>query len=801
MATNNESTKITNQIDISGTTVFTSDAPIEQNSISQDNQPDGMLPIRDQGISDFLAKPFLVGVFAWNSSLIANSTVGSITPEYVLTEPIFSEKITGFKYIRATAVIRLVLNAEPFHAGKLIMSFIPCYHSLSGNEFRESCLNQATQQPNVEIDCRDSMCILRVPYIAPTDYYEISGPNPRIGWGKLDIHVLAPLKTGSGGSNDLDVTCFIHFEDVELAAPTLPQSSVRIEKRSARPTRAKAIPVTDLESRKFTGNTLSSALMVGSNVMTSLSSIPTLAPISAPAAWVTRGLAGLASWLGWSKPLVDSPPNIVARRILPNMANATGSNLAPSLGLYHDTSLTVLDNLGGVEEDEMSFAHLKRIKAYSSTFSMSTTDIKDTLLYLKFVCPKFLGQNITRVGTTHSWNANSFPPGFYIANYFKYWRGGVKMHIKIAKTDYHSGRIMIVYTPGDQPTYPVTTSSSTYSLREVVDIRDSNEIVLDLPYLLNTPYQIVEKSMGTLNIMVVNELKAPSTVADSIDFIVYFSCCDDFEVAVPDGRFSNTNNAPQSVLPFFPQIGMEPSVDGVIGGYTCGEASTKEAESCVGECFTSIKQLLNRYTKVTFKVPATTYYGYMAFPPYALGGVFTYTTTQTTDQSPQCGDAISAFACGYAFMRGSVKLMSSVKQPAGASAVGYSFKWEQYPAGGVTSYAGVLDQAELSSGNVFTTPASTLNPVQYYDPVGIVEVSVPYYNKLKCTLVDVCNGLVNSSYLYPEADAYTLPRTVAAMGYTTSSDVEVLLRRAGGEDFQLGYFLGFPPICIGTTAL
>lgn len=803
MATiNNESNTNKVSTETSGTTVFLDDAATTQNVISPLPQKVGLLPVRDQSISDFLAKPQLLTTISWNTTQIANTSILSIQPSTALTLPIYANKISGFRYIRATAVIRLVINAEPFHAGKLILSFVPCELQLSGNKFRRLCLNQATQQPNVELDCRESMCMMKIPYISPHDYYDLSSTATTFGWGVLTLKVLSPFKTGSGGASDLDLSAFIHFEDVELTAPTLPQSSLKTEKRKARPTRAKGVPVSAEETKALSKGPLSRALMSGAEIADALATIPTLAPIALPASWVARGMSGVASWFGWSKPMTDAPPAIVSRRMAPNMANATGVNTAPTLGLFHDTSLTVLDNLGGVPQDEMSFAYLKSVKAYTSSFTMSTTQLTDSVLYSKSISPLLLGQYVASGGTGYNWACNSYPPGAYLANYFKYWKGGVKLHLKIAKTDYHSGRILVTFTPGNNPTAPTTCATSVYSLREIIDIRETSEFVMDLPYLLNTPYVPTNFTSGFLNVIVLNELRAPPVVANTIDFIVYYSFCEDYELAVPDGSSPNTAGAPKSAVPFFPQSGTDDPTKVVIGGYTCGNPSTEDAEMCVGECFTSIKQLVSRYSKALFLNTQSTSNGYIQVPPYFLGGVYSNSVTGVMLVSEIYGDAISAFASGYAFMRGSTKLMATTVQIATATIpLGIAFKWEEPANNAITAIGGGLTQKEASSGDVFQYPYTQHRPVQLFDATGITEVSVPYYNNVSRILVDSFYTGSSSAQLLPTSVMPSVPRTMVGLGFEGTSNYNITLRRSAGEDFQVGYFLGFPPILSAYAAV
>ena len=66
----------------------------------------------------------------------------------------------------------------------------------------------------------------------------------------------------------------------------------------------------------------------------------------------------------------------------------------------------------------------------------------------------------------------------------EFWRGSINLHLKIIKTDYHSGRLLVTITPDDAGLAP-NNSQSTYSLRQVIDIRQNTEHVINLPYLRN----------------------------------------------------------------------------------------------------------------------------------------------------------------------------------------------------------------------------------------------------------------------------------------------------------------------------
>jgi len=150
---------------------------------------------------------------------------------------------------------------------------------------------------------------------------------------------------------------------------------------------------------------------------------------------------------------------------------------------------------------------------------------------------------------------------------------------------------MITWTPDNVAiTAPTTTGNSMLALRHIVDIRDGTEIELLLPYLVGTNYSITDSfssssnCSGQLDITVLNELRAPETCSTAMDILIYYSGGPDFEFAAP-GR----NN----VYPFMPQMA---DLDcGVIGGDKKLVQNTTNAEQSIGELFSSVKQILNKY--------------------------------------------------------------------------------------------------------------------------------------------------------------------------------------------------------------
>jgi hypothetical protein len=81
----------------------------------------------------------------------------------------------------------------------------------------------------------------------------------------------------------------------------------------------------------------------------------------------------LASAFGWSKPNIGTAAGVIARRNLFHMTNVDGQSQATAFGLHADSRVSTSNKLFGTDEDEMSFAFLKRIPAYITQFTISDT--------------------------------------------------------------------------------------------------------------------------------------------------------------------------------------------------------------------------------------------------------------------------------------------------------------------------------------------------------------------------------------------------------------------------------------------
>lgn len=745
------------------------------------------ITVKDMGIVDFMMKPFLLQDFQWHTTDVPNTVLYSSAISSVLTANTYwTNKLEGFALFRGTACFKLIINANPFQSGKLIAHFLPGTTNrteLSYTAMHNCNLTAITQQPHVELDARDTALVMKIPYVAPTDFYKLKVTTETFDWGTFYVRVLSDLQVGSGGNTNVDCALYAWFEDVELAGPTVPQSGKKSLKKFKVNTMTREAPVASTAP-------ISTALSFTAKAAESLSAVPIISNVASTAAWVLRGASGVASFFGWSKPICEAPPAPMFKQFARHMANSDGLDNCQTLSLIHDNKITPTDTCSIRDEDEMSFNFLKEVAAFSQSVDWTTSQASGTSLFNLTMHPQNLYTAGTTTYNTHTMNWRNGPPIFYLSNFFTYYRGSFKVILKFVKTDYHTGRVQVTWTPkGYGNTTTPTLTTANLAMRWIVDLRETNLLEVNLPWFIATNYLPVDTGSGQFDVLILNELRAPETASTTVKVLFYFAGGPDFELASP-GQNTINSLKPQ---PFSPQIGELMAASGAIGNNPTDTLNATACSLSHGEMFTSVKQLISRYSCLLTRswIGSNSWCVY----PWAAGVQYLNSSTGARAFPLLGGDIYSVVAPMYAFMRGSVKVL---------------VKASEIPATGTTN--------STLTGNILTswTLRNTVNVIlavpaysladsaitNYDNPViangfaysdsgnGVHGFSVPYYNMTKCSQIRI-----NSNTDTVFSDVSTPPSLLNILGVGASTTgTGNYNSRAMGDDFQLSYFIGCPPV-------
>jgi len=745
------------------------------------------IAITDQGLRDFLAKPQLLYNSTWTTSDADNLQLYNFSIQALIESTTYwANKVQGYNLYRGTAVITIVINANPFQQGKLLLHFLP-YTSVSSTEFYLHSTLKASKrmQPCVEIDCRDSGAVLKVPYVTP---YNFCARSPSLGdWGQVFLSVFAKLKSGAAGETDVGYSLYMHFEDFELAAPLLPQSSVSKKKYSAK-------VVSRSEHSVLSGGVISKGLGLAAQVAEGVSSVPTLGPVTQPASWVFRGLGALASHFGWSKANIEELVTPVMRSQNRCAAVSDGVDSSVPLALINSNRTTVTSVNSITDEDEMSFEFLKRVCTVYKTATWNTTDTNGTLLQSLEMDPAQFREVGTKTVSTHTMTYGVGPPVYYLSNVMSAYRGSIRLTIKFAKTEFHTGRLQIVYLPVDTTfiTTTPTITNSTLALREIVDLKEGNEFTLHIPYLQAASYRSCGTTMGVVYITVLNELRCPETVAQNIDYLIYAAGGDDFEFQanLNNGYNDFTTTYANVVRVVSPQMDVKQVIDKPIGNAIIDTGNLQYAQQSYGECFASVKQLIQRMSWVYFRSTSVgTSTSNVGFYPFTVGVVSLNASTGVIDSPNVGGDMLSFIANMYRFYHGGM-----VVQYLGGNTGDVS--GALYRTNANTTQLELVPQSFGSRGaNAWNNLTQKTMKCGIYTSDGSVATNifeVPYYCNTKCS--PVYNALAADSKVNLGGPYPSHGLEISGSSSTTISTYGLM--RSVRDDYQLSYFIGCPPIML-----
>jgi hypothetical protein len=788
------------ECDSSATTCF-----VENDTIVRVNYKAATLrddiEVKMMSIKDFLAKPLLVTSSLWSTANPANTIIFDLDLSNILSlTTAWTNKIQGFNLLRGDFVLRLKLNANPFQSGLLLFHFLPCVTDqiAAGNASYEAMHNAnlitKLQQPHIEINARDAVAELTIPYVTPASYFDIK--RVTYDWGRIYLSVLSPLVTGSAGEPNVNISLYAHLENVELAAPVVPQMSKKISKMSGK--------VYSAEEEALNPHSISGALSIVSKAASTLSAIPMLSVVTEPVSWVTRTLSGLASAFGWNKVESEEPIQPMVQQELRYGATSDGVSIAYPLSLLQDNRVMVTTDKSITNEDEMSFNFFKKIPHLRNSIGTqwNTSQATGTNLMGQRLTPAGLITNGTTVGTLHTITWGTGAPWVVMASQFQQWRGSFDIVFKFIKTQYHTGTVQITWTPATDASSAPTVSTSIFSLREVVDIRYQSEIKLNFPYMINTPYLSTTVGSAALaaniysgyfTVDVINELRCPENASSTIEILAYVTAGDDFEYQVPG---NNNLLGP----PFSPQADDEILVMSGIAESKKMSSSVAASSLCIGEHFTSIKQLLGRASQVYFStsIPSGTSSGSMSVYiwPWLNAVGYGAPTTRLYSYPNAGGDTYSWFANWYAFYRGGVRCsiqntpitgqldnaltlsLYTLRRDMNVVDSGFQIRGTR----AITPWGLNINDDVLLSGVTDTHGGSNQAPF-----------TIPYYNRMPVSLVipQVTSDAKPTEISQPSVGVDVVSRNLNLANYS--------LYRSFKDDFHLTYFIGTVPYFISTT--
>jgi hypothetical protein len=501
-------------------------------------------------VVDILERPIEVANFTWELASAAGTELSSVElPADWLSVNMIKEKLSGFTFFRADFEVKVQVNAQPFHAGNLLVVFEPLAGQQQYTPSNMLHFGGVTGYRHVNLDLSESTsAMLTIPFLTNLTYFDLIKAIGQLG--RVRMFVYSALT----GSTDVEGTIWIRARNVSVDMPTgvspWPRAVGKAQS-GGNPSRSR-IPVANAsgpkvnppkvrreeeKEEKIPGVFTRIALGI-KDASRAVMGVPIIAPYAACVTWLAGAAAGICSVFGWSKPLDRARTKMVQLTYARSAANYNGDSKAKVLALDSQNEVTFPSEVFGTNEDEMSFGHILSKFTFLDRFTMIKAFLPGQVMWKMPVSPRACsklidGDKIMNLNTMLS----------YFSEMFTNWRGTIKYKFRTVKTNFHSARIRVAFVPGifeDTPPEGIDVNK-VYS--QIFDLREVTEFEFEVPFVYNQPWLSlidVDRSAlsasvptGMLYVEVLNSLRNPAAAADYIEFIVEVAAGEDFQFAYP----------------------------------------------------------------------------------------------------------------------------------------------------------------------------------------------------------------------------------------------------------------------------
>jgi len=214
------------------------------------------------------------------------------------------------------------------------------------------------------------------------------------------------------------------------------------------------------------------------DVSDALSKVPYFTTLAKASSLVFRGIAGFASWFGWSRPAIPEDPRYVKNRPYSSTALTICNTTAEKIAFDEKQELTVDPRICATDSDEMSIAFLAGVSSYLTTFNWTH---EHSLMTPIWSCPVHPQLGVTMTHTAVQYiqpTAMALP-----TSCFQYWRGKIKFRLEIVCSRFHRGKIGILFEPNINQEVLITSSYTlNKNYTKIIDIQETQDVEFCIEY-------------------------------------------------------------------------------------------------------------------------------------------------------------------------------------------------------------------------------------------------------------------------------------------------------------------------------
>jgi len=450
----------------------------------------GARPDEDVALSEFLARPRIVGTYTWSTAGAFNTDLLNVCiMDTLMANTNVYNKIRGFYGIRCRLHVRVQMSGSPYHLGRLVGGWQTfgnaSNYASAKNKIPLLHVSQLMQLPHVILNpCERVAQEISIPYTSTTDFNVISVSGSSGSYDNFKVRILNPLnETTVASPVSVTFSLYAWMTEVELMCPVF-QSEIK--------------------------GGLSRA---GANIKRVISGYASdFARVATNSALTSLGLGSPAEPLHVERQTVRDGP----------FWYTNGSVVADTLAA-HQIVEKKLDN--PLNEDEMSVDFIAKKEGFMTRIVWSAGAPANLAAFP--VHPGFPVNTATIGGQTGTLTT----PLGYCAGAFGMWKGAIRYRIEVVSNSFCRGTLRARYMP-DATSAPGYLADCGDVYSKMLDISEGNEIIMDIPYsdpspwLLCNPMTSLAQVGYTNGFLVVDYIESLQATGVSVEINVYQSSID-----------------------------------------------------------------------------------------------------------------------------------------------------------------------------------------------------------------------------------------------------------------------------------
>lgn len=472
-------------------------------------------------LGEYLTRPVKIHSFTWNESDAFSTSPILIHPwSLYFSNAYIKRKLENFARINCKLKLTFRFNASPFYYGLMRAAYDP----MNTNRLAPISVHDMipiSQAPGVWIEPNKSTSVeLELPFLWPHNWLNIGNNAEFTNMGKLMFTLFSPLRSANGVTGTgITVSTYAEAVDVTVAGLTLTPA---------------------LQAGVVSGPATAIADIAGA-----LKKAPVIGKFARAVEVGSRAVSSIASMFGFSNPPNVKDVNAVQPKAFHAFANTETSMPIDKLCVDPHNETTIDNSVaGGDSKDELGINYLVSKTSYLTQVDWQGSDAPGTKLLTYQVCPGAI--QTVETGPANYVRNKFMTPMAWVGNMFRQWHGGIEIHIKVVKSKYHKGRLLVCWDPSQVP----TSGAETALFTQVLDLSsDQDEFSMVIPYKCTFPWSrfsltstatatrgdvVYDPSIanGVVAIFVQNVLTAPAA-SPVVDILLSVNAAPDMQYSIP----------------------------------------------------------------------------------------------------------------------------------------------------------------------------------------------------------------------------------------------------------------------------